>query len=66
MAAARITALWEFESRYGPEGDWAQLFRRAPGYHGSELLRDGTVVRAVTDHALSQRGFLRLEMRLRP
>ncbi len=61
MAVARITALWEFESRYGPEGDWAQLFRRAPGYHGSELLRDGTVVRAVTDHALSQREFLRLE-----
>lgn len=52
MAAAGFTALWEFavaparqaafESRYGPEGDWAQLFRRAPGYLGSELLRDGT------------------------
>ena len=51
MAAARFTALWEFavaparqaefESRYGPEGDWAQLFRRAPGYLGSELLHQG-------------------------
>ena len=29
-----------FESAYGPEGDWATLFRRAPGYGGTELLRD--------------------------
>ena len=51
MPAARFTALWEFavaparqaefESRYGPEGDWARLFRRAPGYLGSELLHQG-------------------------
>lgn len=29
-----------FERRYGPEGDWAQLFRHSPAYHGTELLRD--------------------------
>ena len=50
MAAAGFTTLWEFtvlearqrefESRYGPDGDWVQLFRRAAGYIGSELLQD--------------------------
>ncbi len=50
MAAAGFTTIWEFtveparraefESHYGPEGDWAGLFRRAPGYLGSELLQD--------------------------
>lgn len=30
----------EFEAAYGPTGEWAQLFRRAPGYLGTELLRD--------------------------
>lgn len=29
-----------FERAYGPEGDWARLFRRSPAYHGTELLRD--------------------------
>jgi heme-degrading monooxygenase HmoA len=29
----------EFERVYGPAGDWAQLFRRAPGFEGTELLR---------------------------
>jgi len=28
-----------FESGYKGDGDWAQLFRRAPGYIGTELLR---------------------------
>ena len=32
----------EFERVYGPHGDWAQLFRRAPGYLGTLLLRDLT------------------------
>jgi heme-degrading monooxygenase HmoA len=32
-------ALDAFESAYGPHGDWAQLFARAPGYAGTELLR---------------------------
>jgi heme-degrading monooxygenase HmoA len=30
----------EFERIYGPEGEWAQLFRKAAGYQGSDLLRD--------------------------
>lgn len=29
-----------FEEAYGPKGTWAQLFRRAQGYVGTELLRD--------------------------
>lgn len=29
-----------FERAYGPEGDWARLFRRSPAYRGTELLRD--------------------------
>ena len=28
-----------FEAIYSPEGDWAQLFRQAKGYCGTELLR---------------------------
>jgi heme-degrading monooxygenase HmoA len=44
-----IAILWRFEVRpeaqgaferaYGPEGDWAALFRRGRGYLGTELLR---------------------------
>ena len=30
----------EFERVYGPEGDWAQFFRGARGYVGTELLHD--------------------------
>jgi quinol monooxygenase YgiN len=30
----------EFQSIYSSEGDWAQLFRQAHGYLGTELLRD--------------------------
>ena len=30
----------EFERAYGPDGDWAQFFAGAPGYVGTELLRD--------------------------
>ncbi|MGC2467587.1 MAG: antibiotic biosynthesis monooxygenase [Candidatus Acidiferrum sp.] len=29
-----------FESVYGPNGDWAQLFRREPAYQRTLLLRD--------------------------
>ena len=31
--------LVEFERRYGSQGDWATLFRRAAGYHGTTLGR---------------------------
>ncbi len=29
-----------FEAAYGPEGNWALLFRKSPQYLGTELLRD--------------------------
>ena len=29
-----------FEQLYGPEGAWVKLFREAPGFRGTELLRD--------------------------
>ncbi|HET8712938.1 MAG TPA: antibiotic biosynthesis monooxygenase [Gemmatimonadales bacterium] len=29
-----------FERAYGPDGDWVRLFRRAPGYAGTELRRE--------------------------
>lgn len=32
-----------FEAAYGPEGEWAQLFRTSPKYAGTELLRDAYV-----------------------
>ncbi|MGH2625789.1 MAG: antibiotic biosynthesis monooxygenase family protein [Anaerolineales bacterium] len=30
----------EFERTYGPQGEWAGLFRRAEGYLGTSLLRE--------------------------
>ncbi|HEX6851144.1 MAG TPA: antibiotic biosynthesis monooxygenase family protein [Candidatus Polarisedimenticolaceae bacterium] len=33
----------EFERVYGATGRWAVLFRRAPGYRGTILLRDRSV-----------------------
>jgi len=32
--------LEEFQREYGPSGAWVALFRRAPGYLDSRLLRD--------------------------
>jgi heme-degrading monooxygenase HmoA len=29
-----------FEQAYGPDGEWARLFRRDPAYAGTELVRD--------------------------
>ena len=29
-----------FERVYGPHGDWVQLFKRAPGFEGTELRRE--------------------------
>ena len=38
-----------FEALYGPNGDWTQLFRRAPAYLGTELFCDvGDPLRYVT------------------
>lgn len=33
----------QFEKDYGPQGVWAQFFRRGEGYLGTELLRDAEV-----------------------
>lgn len=30
----------EFEQAYGPNGEWAELFRKAEGYFRTELLHD--------------------------
>jgi heme-degrading monooxygenase HmoA len=30
----------QFERVYGPDGEWAQFFRRGGGYVGTELLHD--------------------------
>jgi heme-degrading monooxygenase HmoA len=32
-----------FEAAYGPEGNWAQLFRSSLDYLGTELLRDAHI-----------------------
>lgn len=32
-----------FEAAYGPEGNWAQLFRSSTEYLGTELLRDAYI-----------------------
>lgn len=50
MSADPYIAIWEFTvpadqtsafiEAYGPAGLWAQLFRRAAGYRGSELYQD--------------------------
>jgi len=40
IAEEKIAA---FEAAYGPEGDWARLFRKSPEYLGTELLRDAYV-----------------------
>lgn len=33
-------AVTEFENHYRADGAWAALFNRAPGYRGTDLLRD--------------------------
>ncbi len=37
VKAERVT---EFETIYDSKGTWAQLFRKHPGYLGTDLLRD--------------------------
>ncbi len=50
VTEAPIAIVWEFavpaanrarfEAAYGPDGDWARLFRHAAEFIGTELLRD--------------------------
>ena len=39
---AKAGAEREFEKQYGPDGVWAQFFKPAQGYLGTELLRDAS------------------------
>jgi quinol monooxygenase YgiN len=49
----RYSYIWEFQVRpdrqatferiYGPDGDWAALFRQSAGYVGTLLLKDSAV-----------------------
>ncbi len=39
-----------FEAAYGPAGDWARLFRQAPGFRGVELFRGPPGVFLTLDH----------------
>lgn len=51
MSPGGFVSLWEFRvpaaadaefrGYYGPEGEWARLFRRTPGYVGTTLYCDG-------------------------
>jgi heme-degrading monooxygenase HmoA len=49
----------EFERAYGPQGRWAALFREAPGYLGTDLLRaaDGSGRYLTVDRWQSQSAF---------
>ena len=70
MAGAGFVTLWEFrvapgrqaefERNYGPGGPWIPLFRRAPGYLGSELLQDNAVdeAKAELERATDARGVI--------
>ncbi len=49
----------EFEECYGPDGDWARLFRKSTGYLKTELFRDKTdPLRYLTiDHWQSEKDY---------
>lgn len=55
----------QFLSAYGAEGDWAQLFRRAEGFVGTELLRsaDHANVFVTIDRWRSRADFERFQQR---
>lgn len=56
---AREGLVQEFERAYRPDGDWARLFRRAPGYLGTTLIRDLETPRRylTVDRWVSRRAF---------
>ena len=61
----RIDQGWAalFEAIYGPDGDWAQLFRQAEGYCGTELLRQDDGLYATIDRWESAADFERFRQR---
>ncbi len=46
-----------FIAAYGPDGDWAKLFRRSPEYLGTELLDNGGGYFATLDRWRTQEAF---------
>ena len=46
----------DFETLYGPDGGWAQLFRKGAQYLGTDLLRDRSKKRSyvTVDHWVSE------------
>ena len=46
-----------FRAAYGPDGDWARLFRQAPGYVRTELLESGDGAFATLDYWTSEAAF---------
>lgn len=54
---ARAGRQEEFERHYGPDGAWVTLFRKAPGYIETLLLRDRSqelrLCRELTTHETS-------------
>jgi heme-degrading monooxygenase HmoA len=47
----------EFERAYGPDGDWARLFRRAEGYIRTDLMAGDEGSYATVDHWRSEEDF---------
>ncbi len=45
MFEAKAGAEQDFARVYGPDGDWARLFRQSPGFLATELIRDLEIVR---------------------
>jgi heme-degrading monooxygenase HmoA len=72
-AKAEFVVIWEFRIRsgkhraferiYGPDGDWARLFRTGKGYIRTELIRDlETSRRYLTiDHWSSRKAYARFK-----
>lgn len=64
-----FVVLWMFEAKagaeddfarvYGPDGDWARLFRRSPGYLETQLVRDAQMAQRflTIDRWASRRAF---------
>lgn len=47
----------EFESFYGPDGEWVQLFRRSKAFLGTEFFRDQGDRYVTLDYFVSKAGF---------
>jgi enamine deaminase RidA (YjgF/YER057c/UK114 family) len=72
-----LTIVWQFKVKagkeetferiYGPKGDWAVLFRKADGYGGTELHKNGEVPRSyiVIDRWDSPESFKRFKERFK-